>query len=124
MANPASLNVNTLSAHSAVARPVAQTIDTNGTVSVPGGQTMDRLLIELDNAAANAIDVTIKAGANPPSLAARDLVVTVPATGNRVLGPLESGRFTKADGTFDIQFQASAGSPNLAIRIYRLPKQI
>lgn len=124
MANPSNLTVTSLAVHGAVAPPATQTIDTNGTVNVSGGHTMDRMFIELVNAAVNAIDVTVKAGVSPPSLAARDLVVTVPASSTRILSALESGRFLKADGTFDVAFQAASGAPNLTIRIYKLPKQI
>ena len=89
---------------------------------------MDRLFFELVNGAANAITVTIKAGASPPSILAQDLALSVGAasggTDKKIFGPFESGRFIKADGTFDVQFTAASGTPNLAVRIYKLPKQI
>lgn len=124
MANPANLTVTSLTANGATAQPAVQTIDTNGTINVPGGHPMDRMVIECVNAAANAITVTVKAGTNPPALLSRDMATSIPASSARVLGPFESARFTKADGTFDIQFQAASGSPNLTVRIYKLPKQI
>lgn len=125
MANPANLTITSLSAGSAVAPPSAQTIDTNAAaINVTGGHPMDRLVMRLVNAAVNAIDVTLKAGVNPPALQSRDLVVTVPASSTRIVGAFESGRFTKADGTFDMGFQAASGSPNLTVEILKLPKQI
>ncbi len=123
MANPANLTVTTLSANGSVDQPAVQTIDTNGTLNCPGGHAMDRLFIECVNGAANNIDVTIKAGTNPPSILAKDLKVTILATpGKKLIGPFESARFMKADGTFDVVFLAAASTPNLAIRVYRLPK--
>lgn len=125
MANPATLTVTSLTAGGAAAQPAVQTIDTNGTINCPGGHAMDRMVIECVNAAANAITVTVKAGTNPPAALSRDLATSVPATpGARLIGPFESARFLKADGTFDVQFQAASGSPNLAVRIYKLPKQV
>ena len=124
MANPATLAVTSLAAGNAVAPPAVQTIDTNATINVPGGHAMDRLCIRLVNAAVNAIDVTLRAGTNPPSLIARDLVVTVPASSTRIVSAFESGRFVKADGTFDVTFQAASGAPSLTIEILKLPKQI
>lgn len=125
MANPANLAVTSLSAGNAVAPPATQTIDTNtAALNVPGGHAMDRLIVRLVNAAVNAIDVTFKAGTNPPALAARDLVVTVPASSTRIVSAFESARFIKADGTFDIGFQAASGAPNLTVEILKLPKQI
>ncbi|MCC6328984.1 MAG: hypothetical protein IT174_10740 [Acidobacteria bacterium] len=125
MANPASFTVNALSANGSIAQPAVQTIDTNGTVPIPAATPSDRLFLECVNSAANAIDVTVKGGVNPPSHLSRDLAVTIAATtGKSIIGPFESQRFTKADGSFDVQFQAASGAPNLAVRVYRLPKQI
>lgn len=125
MANPAALTVNALSANGSIDQPAVQTIDTAGTVPVTGGHAMDRLFLELVNSAAQNIDVTVKAGANPPSLQTRDRTVTVLATtGKKIFGPFESAAHIKADGTFDVSFTPVSGSPNLAVRVYKLPKQI
>ncbi len=125
MPNPASLNVTDLASHGAVAPPAAQTIDTNGTVACPNAASeTERMLIELVNAAVNAITVTVKAGANPPSQTVRDLAINVPATSTRILSSLESARFIKADGGMDLAFLAAVGAPNLNVRIYRLPKRV
>jgi hypothetical protein len=58
----------------------------------------ERTVIRVTNTEGSTNTVTIKAGDNPPALAAGqgDLVVTVAATtGARYIGPLESGRFLK-----------------------------
>lgn len=87
---------------------------------------MDRLIFELVNAAAQALTVTIKAGANPPSPLAQDLAIAMAATGGgtatQIVGPFESARFMKADGSVDVAFLAASGSPNCTVRCYRLPK--
>lgn len=126
MANPASITVTALSGNGGTNRPTAQTIDTDGTVPVTVGGAMDRLIFEIVNAAAAALTVTFKAGANPPSILARDLAISLAATGGptatQIVGPFESGRFIKADGSVDIAFLAASSTPNCTIRAYRLPK--
>lgn len=128
MANPASITVTALTANAGTNQPAAQTIDTDGTVPITVGGPMDRFILEIINAAANTLQVTIKAGANPPSIGARDLVIQMAATGGgaakQIVGPFESGRFIKADGSVDVAFLAGASTPNATIRAYRLPKQI
>jgi hypothetical protein len=124
MANPASLTVNDLSANGSINQPAVQTIDTNGTINCATNR-MDHLFLECVNSAAADIDVTLKAGTGAHALLSGDMKVTVVATtGKKIIGPFESARFVKADGTFDVQFAAASGSPNLAVRVYRLPKQI
>lgn len=106
--------------------PTAQTVDTNGTINCAVKSQTGGLMIELVNAAANAIDVTVKAGTSAVAHTARDLKVTCAASGsagaNKLIGPLESARFVKADGSIDLQFQAASGAPNLTVRVYRLPR--
>ena len=128
MANPANLTINELPSNGAVNQPGAQAVDTNGTINCPVKSQTDRLLIELVNGAANALTVTVKAGTGVQAHTARDLAVALPATGGagaaKLIGPLESMRFVKPDGSIDLQFQAAAGSPNVAVRVYRLPRNI
>lgn len=122
MANPASLTVTACVVNGSVAQPAAQTIDTTGTVPITAASPMDAMIIEAVNSAAQNIDVVVKAGFNPPSLLSRDLTVTVVATtGKVIIGPFESARYLKADGSVDITFTPVSGSPNLAVRVYRLP---
>lgn len=126
MANPASITITTLGANASVNQPAVQTIDTEADVPCDVKGSMDRLFFELVNAAAAAVTVTFKAGVNPPSLAARDLIVAMAATGSagdkQLVGPFESARFVKGDGKIDINFDAASGSPNVTVRAYRLPK--
>jgi len=127
MANPANLTVNTLTRDAAIQKPAVQTVDTNGTINIPGlGSETTHLWLDLVNAAAQAITVTAKAGVNPPAMRTGigDLAVTCAATGSgaasQILGPFEPARFVKADGSMDINFQAASGSPNLAVIVYRI----
>jgi len=126
MANPASITVTACSANSAVNQPAAQTIDTDGTVPITVGGRMDMLILEIINAAAAALTVTIGAGDNPPSPLAADLAVALAATGGatakRIIGPFESARFLQSDGTVNVTFLAASSTPNATVRAYRLPK--
>jgi hypothetical protein len=126
MANPASLTVNEISANAAITKPAAQAIDTNGTVNCQVGSHTDRLMIEVINLDDAALTVTVKAGTGVQSHTARDLSVVVAATGGagdkKLIGPLESSRFAKADGSIDVQF-AGGASPTSSVTVYRLPKQ-
>ena len=128
MANPANLLVNELPPNAAVNQPAAQVVDTNGTINCPVKSQTDRLMIELVNTSGAAVDVTIKAGTGVQAHTARDLKVTLTAAGGvspaKVIGPLESMRFAKADGSIDVQFQAAAGQPACSLRVYRLPANI
>lgn len=66
-------------------------------------------------------DITIKAGDNPPALAAGqgDLVVTVAATtGVEFIGPFESGRFLQSDGSVLIE----AETVDATITAFRVPR--
>lgn len=128
MANPANLTINELTANAAVNQPAAQTIDTNGTLNCAVKSLTDRLMIELVNGDDAAVDVTVKAGTGVQAHTARDLKVTCAASGNaganKIIGPLESMRFVKADGSIDLQFQAATGQPSLSVRVYRLPANV
>lgn len=126
MANPASITVTACSANSAVNQPSTQAIDTDGDVPILIGGATDRLILEIINAAAAALTVTIKAGDNPPSPLAADLAVALAATGNatdkRIIGPFESARFMQDDGKVLVNFLAASSTPNATVRAYRLPK--
>lgn len=127
MANPANLTINECTGNSSINQPAAQTVDTNGTINCGVKSLTDRLMIEVVNAAAQALTVTVKAGTSVVAHTARDLAVALTATGGaspaKVIGPLEAARFVKADGSIDVQFQAASGSPNAAVRVYRLPRK-
>ena len=126
MANPASITVTALTANSGVARPAAQTLDTDGTVPVTVGGAMDRLILELVNGAAAAVTVTVKAGDNPPSPLAADLDIALTGSGGatpaKIIGPFESARFMQSDGSVNIAVLAASSTPSVTVRAYRLPK--
>jgi len=126
MANPASITINDVTANGAINTPAAQAIDTNGTINMDAKSRTGKLLIELVNLDDAALTVTFKAGTGVQAHTARDLAVTLAATGGagdkKVVGPLEASRFVKADGSIDIQF-AGGGTPTSTINVYRLPKQ-
>jgi hypothetical protein len=128
MANPASLTVNECSPNGSIAQPAVQTIDTNGTINCPVKSRTSRLMVELVNADDAAVDVTFIAGTSAAAHQARDLKVTLSATGGgtdkKIVGPLESSRFVKPDGSIDVAVLAAAGAPSLQIRVYRIPHQI
>jgi hypothetical protein len=128
MANPVNLIINELSANAGINQPAAQAIDTNGTLNCAVKSLTDRLLIEVVNTDDAALTVTVKAGTSAVAHTARDLAVSLAASGggtaNRIIGPLESARFVKADGSIDVQFQAATGSPAASVRVYRLPANV
>ncbi len=128
MANPGSITVTDCVANGVINQPAVQTVDTDGTINCPVGGKTDRFILELINAAAAALTVTIKAGVGEQAKQAKDLAIALAATGGgtakRIVGPLESSRFLKADGSIDIAFLAASSTPNCTVRAYRLPKQI
>lgn len=131
MANPASLTVNDLVANGAMAQPLGDTIDTDGTVPIlaaeHGGAT-GRLLIEVTNGdAVNGLDVTIIHGANPPAVreGIGNLEVAIPASGVVYIGPLEGARFLQNNGTLQVGFATDGGANAAAtVRVARLPKAV
>jgi hypothetical protein len=126
MANPSSITVTNCATNSAINQPSTQAIDTDGTVPIAAGGEMFLLILEIINAAAVALTVTIKAGDNPPAATAADLVLTFAATGNagakQIVGPFESARFLQDDGSVNVAFLAASSTPNATVRAYRLPK--
>lgn len=93
------------------------------TPPVQGGQRM--LFLEVFNTDTSDHHILIRKGANPPSFRALlgDLSVLVShsSTVPFFIGPLESARFTQADGTVNVDFDASfAGT----IYAYVLDKSI
>jgi hypothetical protein len=128
MANPVNLTINETTANGSINQPAAQSIDTNGTLNCPVKSLTDRLMIEVVNTDDAALTVTVKAGTGVQAHTSRDLAVALTAAGGaspaKIIGPLESTRFVKADGSIDVQFQAAAGSPAASVRVYRLPANV
>ncbi|QUI32441.1 hypothetical protein H9W91_17415 [Streptomyces alfalfae] len=69
-------------------------------------------------------NITIKAGTNPPAIAASmgDLVVAVAANATQWIGPFESGRFIQNDGSLLVDV-AAAVVPG-TITALRLPRGV
>lgn len=128
MANPASFTITELIADAAATEPVAQAVDTTGTVPVLAKGDLSRLYITIVNLAAVVLTVTVKAGVNPPAVRAGigDLVIAMPATGTsgdkKIIGPLESARFAQADGSVNVLFTPFSGAPNATVTVKRLPR--
>lgn len=62
-------------------------------------------LLRVTNGTGGSGTATVKAGSNPPALAAGlgDLAVTVGATTTLWIGPFESGRFIQSDGSLIVE---------------------
>lgn len=67
-----------------------------------------------------ALTLTVKAGDNPPALAAGqgDLAVTVAFGTVQLIGPFESGRFLQSDGSMMIESSTTTGT----IAALRVPR--
>lgn len=125
MANPASFTITDLTENGNIARPAAQSVDTDGAVPINAGGKMDRLIMEVVNNAAANVTVTINAGDNPP--AQRAGIGSIAQAGiaqnaSRIFGPFESARFVQDDGSLSVSFLAASSTPNCSVRVYRLPK--
>ncbi|EFC80241.1 hypothetical protein [Parafrankia sp. EUN1f] len=107
----------------------------NGNLAQPAGTALDATndhvinaadpeytLLRVTNTDGSAHTLTIKAGTYPPAWAKGlgDLTVSIAATtGVQFIGPFESGRFLRSDGTMWIDVETShAGT----ITAFRLPK--
>ena len=105
------------------AAPTATNIDpTNGHVVTVGTTPLEELLIVVNNTFAGTKAITVKAGANPPALAAGqgDLTVTCAASTNGIpIGPLESARYLQADGTLNIDAAASMTGTIVVYKVAR-----
>jgi hypothetical protein len=125
MANPANFTITELSENGNIARPTAQTVDTDGMVPILAGSDLSRLLVEVTNSAAANVTVTIEAGDNPPALRAGLGALAqagIAQNAVRIFGPFESARFGQDNGNLNVSFLAASSTPNCAVRVYRLPK--
>ena len=115
------VTVTTLTANTGVTEPAGTTADPTND-HVVSGVPLEELVIRLANTNGSDRVATIKAGDNPPALAAGlgDLAITVPATTGVVwVGPLSSARFAQSDGSLEIDLATSfAGT----VTAYRIPR--
>lgn len=103
-------------------------VDGDGTVTLPGVDACERLLLLVANLdAATDATVTLLAGTDPPAweAAAGDLAFTVNGTGGAfpavVLGPLSSSRFVRSDGSIQLSV-ALGGGDGVTITAYELAR--
>lgn len=82
---------------------------------------LEEIILLAYNAEAGELDVTVKAGDNPPAIAAGqgDLVVPVAATSYAVIGPLSSSRYAQDDGTVHLDFEATMTGEITALQAAR-----
>lgn len=90
-------------------------VSPNRRASVP-----ELTVLRVVNSSGGAGTVTVKAGANPPSLAAGqgDFTSTSIANGaTRWVGPFESGRFIQTDGSMIVE-----SSVNVTVTAFKVPR--
>lgn len=83
---------------------------------------LEELVLRFTNTNGSNRTATIVAGDSPPALSAGqgNLVITVPATsGDMTVAGLESARFMQANGTIEIDLEASYAG---AVRAFRVPR--
>jgi hypothetical protein len=90
--------------------------------SITAGQTRsfpELTLLRVANASGGSGTCTVKAGTNPPSLAAGqgDLTVTVANSTTAWIGPFESGRFIQPDGSMAIE-----SSVVMTVTAFKVPR--
>lgn len=122
------LNPTRLTPNGATAQPAgtAGTVDghfisTDTRTGVRDTVRLDDVTLHVTVATAET-DVTVKAGEYPPAIAAGqgDLVTPCPV-GVTIIGPFESGRFLRNDGTVHINYETPA---NVTIRAYAHPRAV
>ena len=116
------LTYSKLVGNSSVADPAGTPVDPTNGHTVANAQ-FDRTVFRVNNTAATAKTVTVKAGAYPPAMAAGqgDLVVSVAAGATAWLGPFESGRFGNSDGSLNVDLAAGTTG---TITPFLLPKAV
>lgn len=115
--------VTALAANAGVTQPAGTAIAPANGANIPNVGNTGRLVIRVTNTNGTQRTVTFKAGPNPPSVreGLGDLAVVVPATTGDKLITLESARFVKADGSIDVDFEASMAG---VISVVRIPKAV
>lgn len=76
--------------------------------AIPAAPTARNLFLRVANTAASAKNVIVRAGALPPAFRSGlgDLTVNVTNATTKWIGPLESSRFSQADGSINVDFDA------------------
>ncbi len=118
-----SLTPNTMTAYGSgtAADAAGQYIDTNGGTAINNDVQAEQLILMVTVATATT-NVTIKAGAYPPALAANiGDSVNACVVGTTPIGPFESGRFLQANGQIWID---TATAANVTYRAFRVPRNV
>jgi hypothetical protein len=127
------LPTTALAANSSIADPAGTAIDqANGmnivlaSNAVPSAPSADRLMLRIANSVAAAHNAFIRAGGgvgagNPPAFrsALGDLTVALPASSTKWAGPFDLARFVQADGSINVDFDASTAG---TITAFLMPK--
>lgn len=114
--------ITALPANGATARPAGTAVDATNQHVIAAAGKMDRLIIEFTNTFAGTKACTVKAGVNPPGFrkGVGDLTTgAIAQNAVSILGPLEAARFAQADGSINVDVDASTTG---TIRVYRLGK--
>lgn len=109
--------LSNLVANSSLAGPAGVVSDATNIISA-GGRTDEVILRAV--VTTGTTNVIVKAGDNPPALAAGqgDLTVACPV-GTTFLGPFTSARFVQDDGTINVNVATPA---NVTLTAFRIPR--
>jgi hypothetical protein len=94
------------------------------TTTIPPSYDAERgVLLRVNNSAANALNLIVRAGAYPPAMRQflGDLLVNIPAGKTLWVGPLEMSRHAQSDDSINIDFQAAFTG---TITAFVLPKNV
>jgi hypothetical protein len=111
--------ITPLASGAGTTNPAGTAITPANGANIPNTGDTSRLVVRVTNTNGTQRTVTFKAGASPPAVRSGlgDLAVVVPATTGDKLVVLESARFAKADGSIDVDFEASMAGVISAVRI-------
>lgn len=116
------VTVVSLTANTTTADPAGTTADATNDHSVdPAGIPLEEIVLRITQTDMSARVATIKAGDNPPALAAGqgDLTKSMATNETWWVGPLTSARFAQDDGKLNIDLAASFAGTITAFRIPR-----
>ena len=108
-----------------MAQITVQTVSLTGlnptfVAATAGGDTVDpgdRTWLHVKNGSAAAVTVTITTPGDVSGLAIADLAVSVPAGGERLIGPLTASLFATTGGLASVAYSAAASVTVAACRI-------
>lgn len=106
-------------AESAAATPTATAIDATNSHVIAASARIGKIVIIAQNTFAGSKALTVKAGANPPAVAAGqgDATMTIATQNAYGVIVLDPSRFRQADGTINIDVAASMTGSIWAIQL-------